>query len=228
MSDLSNKILKVLSEQGISDIDISTELFKVREEIEILLWEKITISPLICYMLKDTIFFNFEHLEYSNDITGRTDLRNYGQQYPVLMFGFNGDSYIEKEFISQLFDEIGKIKSKWNSNIYVANLSSTRDFDWNVGEKDPSTLIVYDKDTESPKKYGAYSNSGNYSNIYGTDGNPMKRNDETVLCAIRKIDMYREYNLLTETLNNLYNTIRNAIENQKGIHINFNGYDYEQ
>lgn len=225
MSDLSNEVLNVLFKNGIKDVDIPTELFKIQNEIETTLWEKINISPIIFYRLKDTIFYNFEYLDSTDKITGKSSLKSYGSNYPAFMFNFNDGSYIERDYIPLLLNEIKDVKSKWNENIYTADLYSKGDFDWEVGEKNPSTLIIYNKDNESPSKYGYQSNS-NYSNILGNDGNLIK--DNVVLCSIYKMDMYREYNLLTETLINLYNIISLAEKNNKGIHLSFNEYNYEK
>jgi hypothetical protein len=60
MSDLSKKILDLLLDEGINKEDISSTLFNIQSEIETKLWEKINVSPLIFFKLKDTIFYNFE------------------------------------------------------------------------------------------------------------------------------------------------------------------------
>lgn len=228
MSNISDEVLKVLLDNGISYIDISNELYKIQNEIESKLWEKITISSIVFYTLKDTIFYNFEYLNYSDMLTGKTNLNSYGKNYPIFMLQFNNQTYIENKFIKELINELDDVKSKWNKNIYAANLYSKNEFDWKIGNENPSRLIIYDKSSESPTKYGYYNNnSGNYSNIYGIDGNLIKKEDETVLCSINKIDMYREYNLLTRSLDNVYYTIKQAEKNGKGILIDFENTDYQ-
>lgn len=229
MSDISNKILKILKEYGISMEDIPTELYKIQQEIDGILWEKLVISPTVFYKLKDTIFFNFEHSEHTDNLTGKTSLKYFGTKYPGFLMG-TGTCYINNEYSKLILEELEDIKSKWNNQIYIAHLHSKVDFDWIIGDDNPSTMIVYNKDNESPSKYGYYNNdlNGNsYGKIYGIDGNVIKRNQNIVLCAIKKIDLYREYSLLTQALDNLHNTIRNAVRYNKGVFLDFENVDYE-
>lgn len=229
MSDIANKILNIFKEHGIAMENIPTELYKIQQEIDELLWERIVISPTVFYKLKDTIFFNFEHLDHHDEVTGKTNLKYFGTKYPVLLMG-TGNCYINNEYVKLILEELNDIKSKWNSQIYSAHLHSKIDFDWIIGDNNPSLMIVYNKDkNESPSKYGYYSNEFNnsYGQIYGADGNIIKKSQNTVLCAIKKIDMYREYNLLTQTLDNLYYVIKSASDNNKGVFLDFENIDYE-
>jgi len=225
MSELSNKILKLFEENEIPQNEISQTLLNIQNEIEFQLWEKITISPIVFYKLKDTVFYNFEYCFYNDNQTGKTDLKTYGKNYPVLMYYFNNSEHITKENVEKLKDELEDIRKKWNQNIFLANLYTKVDFDWKVGEDDPSKLIIYNKVGETPMTYGYYNNT--HSNIYDTNGQFIKYDENIVLCSIEKMDLYREYNLLTQTLDNLYNTIQRAFENGKGLSIDFDGYDYQ-
>ena len=73
-------------------------------------------------------------------------------------------------------------------------------------------------------KYGFYNNS--YSNILDSTGNNMKYDDNIVLCSIQPVDMYREYNILTQTLDSLYNVLNDALQNNKGVYVDLNDYEY--
>lgn len=230
MSDITNKILNVLKEYGIAMENIPTELYKIQQEIDEILWERIVISPTVFYRLKDTIFFNFEHLDHHEEITGKTNLKYFGTKYPVFLMG-TGTCYINNEYIKLILEELNDIKSKWNGQLYSAHLYSKVNFDWIIGDENPSQMIVYNKDkNESPSKYGYYNNefNNNYGQIYGADGNVIKKNQNTILCSIQKMDMYREYNLLTQTLDNLYNVIKLANEKNKGVFLDFENIDYEK
>lgn len=227
MSDISNKILNILRENDISDEEIHDVLFRIQEEIDEMLWEKITISPTVFYKLRDTIFFNFEHLTYVNDVTGKSNLKYFGCKYPVLMLGISSNNYIKKEYIETLLSELNDIKSKWNDQIYVAELYSKHDFNWVIGDKNPTDVIFYNKDNETPATHGYYNNSSSYGNIVDANGLTIKRNQNVILCAINKLDLYREYNVLTQTLDNLYNSINNANINGKGIILDFENFDYK-
>lgn len=225
MSDLSEKILNVLLEEGINNEDISITLSNIQSEIETKLWEKINVSPLIFFKLKDTIFYNFEYCNYNDKPTGKTNLKDFGKNYPVLMFNFNESSYVLKDDVELLLKEIEDIRSKWNQNICIANVYTKTNFSWNVGDENPSQLIIYDEETETPMTHGFYNNT--YSNIYNATGEKIKHEDEIVLCAIKKIGIYNEYNLLTQVLDSLYNSIKEAQINGKGLCIDLDNYDYE-
>lgn len=227
MSDLSNKILNILLKNGIKPEDVSLELYKIGQEINETLWETVTISPTVFYRLKDTIFLNFEHLICNDNVTGRFNLKNYGTKFPAFLLATT-NNYINKEYIEVILKELDDVKKQWNCQIYAANLYSKQDFDWIIGDENPSTLIIYNKDNESPAKYGYYNNSsGKYGQIYGADGNILKKDNNVVLCAINKIDIYREYNLLTQTLESLYNVFNSAKKQNKGVFLDFDNYNYE-
>lgn len=229
MSELSNKVLDLLLENNVDIEDITNILYDIQNDINLKLWEKFTISPYIYLKLKDTIFYNFEYLYYNDNPTGKTDMKYYGKKYPILMYGVSKSSYVLKENLNDLLKEIEDIKSKWNNNIYVANLSSKIDFDWIGGDENPTKMIIYDKEIETPMKYGYYSYMNNlYDKIYDAHGNFIKKNEEIVLCSIQKMDIYREYSILTHTLDNFYNVIKRAININKGILLDFKNYDYEK
>jgi hypothetical protein len=225
MSDLSEKILNILLDEGINKEDISSTLFNIQSEIETKLWEKINVSPLIFFKLKDTIFYNFEYCNYNDKPTGKTTLKDFGRNYPILMFNFNASTYVLKEDVELLLKEIEDIRSKWNQNICIANIYTKSNFSWNVGDENPSSLIIYNEENETPMTHGYYNNS--YSNIFDSSGQKIKHEEEIVLCAIQKIGIYSEYNLLTQLLDNLYNVINEAQKNQKGLCIDLDNYNYE-
>lgn len=227
MSKLSNEILNILLKNDIKPEDINTELYKIQQEINESLWEKINISSTIFYKLKDTIFLNFEHLINTDVVTGRSNMKYYGTKYPVFLLGISSN-YISKDFVESIIIELEDVKSKWNNQIYSANLYSKQDFDWKIGDENPSSLIIYNKDSESPSKYGYYNNSDNgFSKIYNIEGDLFKKNNNIILCAINKIDIYREYNILSQTLDKLYNAFIKAKNSNKGVYLDFDNYNYE-
>ena len=225
MSNLSEEIYNILLNNNISKEDMVLTLENIKNEIDRKLWEKINVSPLIFFKLKDTVFYNFEYCNYNNEPKGKTTLRDFGRNYPIFMLNFNTSTYIDNEYLNDLKNEIEDIKQKWNPNIYTANIYTKSEFEWIVGEENPSTLIIYENKVETPMKYGYYNNS--YSNILDATGNNIKMNDNVVLCSIQQIDMYREYNSLTQMLDNLYNSINIALQYNKGLYIELDNYNYE-
>ena len=219
MTHLSEQILKILIDNNIKREDISQTLDSIKQDIELGLWIKVELSSTIFFKLKDTIFYNFEYCNYNNEKVGKTTIKDYGKNYPTLMFNSFGDNYFYDDTLKKLHKELLDIKNKWNQDIMMAELYSQNEFEWVVNEEESSKLIIYDKETETPMKYGYYNNY--YSNIYGTNGKPIKFDNNIILCSIYKMDLYREFNSLTNVLNELINNISLAIEQHKGIFTHF-------
>lgn len=229
MSELSDKIFNILIDANIKHEDMLDEIHSIHKEITFKLWEKFSISSVIFYMLKDTIFYNFEHLGNHEEKSGKTNMKSYGSKYPVLMYNVGNSSYVLKEHLPQLLIELNDITAKWNSDILIADLTAKNEFDWIGGEENPSSMIVYNKETENPSKYGYFANMDYlYDNfLYDSNGQKLKKEDDIVLCSIKKMDLYREYNSLTNTLNVLTNTVKSAINLNKGLLLDFENYNYE-
>lgn len=225
MSDLSDKIYNLLLKENINKEDMVITLENITDEINRKLWEKISVSPLIFFKLKDTVFYNFEYCYYNNEIKGKTTLKDFGKNYPIFMLNFNTSTYINNEDLNDLKKEIEDIKQKWNPNIYSANIYTKAEFEWNIGDDNPSPLIIYENQSETPMTYGYYNNS--YSSILDSNGNNIKLNDNIILCSIQPMDMYREYNSLTQMLDNLYNSINIALQFNKGLYVELDSYSYE-
>ena len=171
------------------------------------------------------MFYNFEYCYYNNEIKGKTTLKDFGKNYPIFMLNFNTSTYINNEDLNDLKKEIEDIKQKWNPNIYSANIYTKTEFEWNIGDNNPSPLIIYENQSETPMTYGYYNNS--YSSILDSNGNNIKLNDNIILCSIQPMDMYREYNSLTQMLDNLYNSINIALQFNKGLYLELDSYSYE-
>lgn len=229
MENLSDKILNILLENNIPPEDIDQELNKILIDINTKLWKKINISKYLFFNFKDTVFYNFEHLKCNpSQPRGKTNMRYYGEKFPILMYQTGGSVYMKKDLLKDLINELKMVLSEWNENIYIANLSSTSDFLWIGGNENPSDLIIYNEEHENPKKYiNGSSNAFHSTSIVDKDGNKLKQKNEYILCSIKKIDEFKEYNLLTNVLNTIYYAAISANENNKGLLFDFEDYDYK-
>lgn len=226
MTELSNEILNVLNKYNIKPEEISIQLQIINEELINDLWQKIYISEDILYNFKDTVFYNFEHIALGGPAVGKTNLKYLGINYPKLMYCFNDTPYILKEDIDSLLQELKDIKSKWNTDIFIANLYSKSNLGWNGGDN-PSEVIIFEKNKDSLAQYG-YKYNSTYSSLYDSTGNKLKLDNDIILCSIRKINEYNTYNIFTNLLNNLYNTCLKAQKSNKGIYIDINNYNYNE
>ena len=228
MEDLTSKILNLLKEEGVKITEIRPKLSFIIDDIEKRLWEKISISLPLLYNLKDTVWYNLEHLPNGGKEKGLDDLRFMGTKYPTLMFSANDDVYIKYEKLESLLAELEDILSKWSNDWTFVQLMTKSMDGWNAGLKDPSPVIIYDPNKgERLSKYGYYSNQAPFA-IFDKKGDYIyleKR--ETVLCAIEtKLGIYGREPMMRALLEKLINTCKKAIKSGKGIMLNVNYYDY--
>lgn len=224
MSNITNKVLNLLTEEGISPINMRDSLLEVMRNIEFELWESIRISTPLLYNLKDTIWYNMEHLVSGGSQKGKCDLRYLGSKFPTLMFNTN-DYYIVKENVQPLLLELESIRQQWSSNLSFVQLYTKSNEGFNGGKEDPSPVIIYDPNIESPTKYG-YTSTPSY--IYDDNGDEIPFR-EIVLCSIEmKLGTYDREPLMKQLLDLLIETCKKAIANNKGIAINSEEFLFNQ
>lgn len=212
INTLTNEIYKLLKQNNVKNEDMEQTLININKNLQTLLWEKINIKANVLNMLKDTIFYNFEYLYFNDKKTGKTSLQYYSKKYPYLM-NLN-KKYINKKYIYHLKKELNNILKVWNNKIYFANLYSDNNFNWIYG-KNASSLIIYEKQKETPSKYGYCKSThliDKYNDILSSN---------IVLCSIYRINEYEQYNTLNSLLNLLFNICTKCINNDKGININY-------
>lgn len=227
MDTLTSKILKLLRDENIPDRDIRDHITRIAEEIDNQLWEKITISPTLLYNLMDTIWYNLEHVTGGGNTKGLDNLRLLGSKYPTFMFTANNDIYVDSDKVELLLLELEDISKKWSNDWTFVQLFTKSQEGWNAGKDNPSPVIIYDPNKgESPVKLG-YKNSLN-SGVLDSFGNYINTSQhETVLCAIEtKLGSYGREPLMRGLLERLIEICRRAIENKKGVMLDFETYDY--
>ncbi|AEO93932.1 gp689 [Bacillus phage G] len=228
MKDLTDKILQILKEEGIEDRDIRSQLSQVVDNIESRLWMKIPLSLPLLYNLKDTVWYNLEHLPSGGKEKGIDDLRLIGSKYPTFMFYGNDDFYITNDVLKDLLKELEDILKQWSNEWVFVQLFTKSTNGWNGGENNPSPVVIYDPNKgESPSKYG-YQPSKSQFKIFSTNGDiivPEKQ--EMVLCSLEtKLGIYGREPMMKAQLERLIYTCKKCIEGNKGMLIDTENYNY--
>ncbi|MNX88640.1 hypothetical protein D3C86_1206160 [compost metagenome] len=197
------------------------------DDIEHILWEKITVSfPLLCNLM-DTVWYNLEHVVGGGNTKGLDDLRFLGSKYPTLMYTANNDMYVDPEKIQYLLKELEDISNKWSNEWTFVQLFTKSQEGWNGGSDNPSPVVIYDPNAgESPSRLG-YKHNGN-SGLLDLNGNQLASSQhETVLCSIEtKLGTYDREPLIKALLGKLIETCKKAIKSNKGIAFDYESYNY--
>lgn len=227
MEDLTNKILKLLREENVQDRDIRSKMSIITDDIEHILWEKITISfPLLCNLM-DTVWYNLEHVVGGGKTKGLDNLRLLGSKYPTLMYTANNDMYVDTDKIQPLLIELEDISNKWSNDWTLVQLFTKSQEGWNGGNDNPSPVVIYDPSAgESPSRLGYKSNTT--FGLLDSKGNELAPSQhETVLCSIEtKLGTYDKEPLMRSLLSKLIETCKKAIKNNKGIAFDYETYNY--
>lgn len=226
MNQITEKIINLLQENGIEKNHYLDTLSKCYHDIQMTLWERISISPSNFYNLKDIIWYNLEHLPNGGETKGLSDLRFLGTKYPALIYCCNDTDIVSNQNVVSLLEEIESIINQWNKDWALVSLYTKSELGWNGGDN-PSKVVIYDARTESPSKYGYNTN---YGNIVGADGKIIKKLDiDTVLCAVDgfKIGEYVNGQILYNVLIKMREVCKKAIKNGKDIKFDFERIDGE-
>ena len=213
MNDISKKIYNFLIENGIENKDIINILKQSTYDIENNLFENIQLSVNMFLSLKDIIWFNLEHIISGGETDGLSSLKYWGSKFPYFMNSCLGNNIIN-EHIQELLDEINNIISQWNKDLMIVSLNSSIQKDYIFGGDNASKIFIYD---------GYQKNSP----LYAQQKYDIKRiNDKTkndaILCQKQiKIGEYSQYNILFNILMQLRNGCNRALQNERGIRINF-------
>lgn len=218
MTNITKQIYDLLTKNNILKDDMLQVLYNTSQELELELWEKVTINPMMLDGLKDIVWYNLEHLPQGGESKGLSNLRFLNTVYPYFIFTANESPLIGLTYIKELYNEINDIISKWNANWRLAALYTKSSMGWQGGDE-PSKLIIYDKD-ESPAKYG-YNQT--YGSILGSNGKSIKKiNEDIVLCSLdTEIGSYVNGTILYNTLVKLKESCRRAIQGEKDLMIEF-------
>lgn len=229
MDDLTKKVLELLKEEGVEPKDIRFRLSRILEESDSHLWIKLSLSLPLLYNLKDTVWYNLEHLPNNGKEKGLDNLRLMGSKYPIFMFSANSDFYISNEILKDLLFELEDIRKNWSNEWKFVQLFTKSSNGWNGGENNPSPVIIYDPTIgEKPSKYGYTQNNKSQFKIFNIDGDYMiPESQETVLCSMEtKLGTYGREPMMRSQLERLIEACKKGIQNNKGIMLDVEKYDY--
>ena len=208
MNDISKKIYNFLIEQGIENSEVLNTLKQSTYDIENNLFENIQLSINMFLSLKDIIWFNLEHMTSGGESEGLSSLTHWGSRFPYFMNSFLGNNIIDKN-IQELLDELNVIISQWNKELYIVSLYSNSQEDFIFGGEKASNIFIY----------------SSYQSNLPLYNQPIKREKfkkDIISCQKQiKIGEYAQYNIMFNILLQMKNSCLKALQNERGIRVNF-------
>lgn len=230
MDEIAFKLLEIFKEKDIDKKNIPYIMSELSEKINFILWERVTLLPQTFYNLKDTIWYNLEHIVLGGEQKGMSDLRFMGKKYPNLISLCSDDLYLHEENVQPLLDELMTISKQWSNQWTFVQLITKSDDMWSSNEENPTPIVIYEPNVESPSKYGYKTNTsnGNSNLILNTRGESIqsKKLDVVHCCLETKLGTYGQEPLMRGLLDSLITTCNKAIKNKKGIYFDFENYNY--
>ncbi len=214
MNHLSEEIYRLMESYGINKEDMLEELSTVYSNIEEKNWITLNLNIDSLYSLKDTVWYNLEHLTNNGEEVGVSSLKYLGCNFPNLLKFCSKNNFLNKEDIISLLEELKIISNCWSNNWIIAKLYSKYEIDYNSDSK----LIIH-RLKENPSKYGYCSSYG----IVSGSGKEIKRLDEsTMLCCIEnRIGEFSYSKIVNNSLVSLINCCEECISRDKLLKIDF-------
>jgi hypothetical protein len=227
MDELVNKIIDLFKEKNIDKKQMPQYMVEIYDKINYMLWEKVNLAPILFYNLKDTVWYNLEHIPMGGEERGMSDLRFLGKKYPTFISACMEDLYVDEDNVPKLLEELLDISRKWSSDWVFVQLIAKSDEIWSSDEKNPTPIVIYEAGKEGPTKYG-YKTGKNKSVILNSSGDNIHTSQlETVHCCIEsKLGTYGKEPLIRGLLNNLIVSCQKATKSKKGLYFDFENYDY--
>lgn len=223
MTELTEKVLDLLRENGFEKDKALEALTSIYSEVEYSIWENVRLSPGVFYGVKDIVWYNLEHLPNGGEEKGASNLRLLGTVLPNFIYSFNDADYINKTEVPAFLREVDFILSKWDKSWRLANLYTNLPIGWQGGTN-PSKIIIHER-TESPKKYMPGEQTSRTSRILGPTGdrlNIQKNNEYQVFCSLDdEIGEYGQGPIFYGVLMQLREAARKAIEYDKDLRLIF-------
>lgn len=212
--DISREIINLLLNNGVEYKEIKKVLEQSLNEIDHLLWHKISVSTVINNYLKDIAWYNLEHIPNEGEIKGKSNLRFMGSKYPILASINIVDNYVNYEDAIKLLNELEDIQSHWDNNWIFVSLYTKIDKEWKYGNDNPDDILIHHENEN------IFLNAD--SKMMNINGKNVSKNSVNIMCTVSdKIGEYGRGPLIKQLLNQLINSLKLAIENKKGIEIMF-------
>lgn len=201
--DINEMIINILEDHGYTGLDLLNQVVQIYNIYQDKHIKQFILTNFSYFtILKDTIWYNFEH---SGNKLGIVTLKDFGTKFPNVTHLFDGVNIIPYIYLPELAKEIEKIIDLWNkSEIILANIYTDSDVKITAGEKAPSKVIIYNYN-ENPRKY--LKNSAF-----------MIDEDQLIFCRLLgKINKETDGKVLYGILIDLQDSVNNAILYHKDL-----------
>ena len=205
-------IINVLEDHGYKGIDLLNQLVQIYNIYQAKHIKQFIIKNYNYFViLKDSIWFNFEH---KGEKIGLSSLRDFGTIFPNLTHLFDGINIVPNIYLSALLKEIQQVLQLWNDkDIILANIYTDNDIEVKGGIDNSTKIIIYNHN-ENPYKY--------LKNLdKKIDNYPIFIAEEQyVFCKLLgKINKDDEGKILYNMLIDLQDSVNSAIQYHKDLNL---------
>ena len=215
------QVISILENNGLKNQSLIIALNNIVDNYINLKYEKIQIEQPMFYTLQDFIWYNFEHIPQGGEELGKTTLKFLGTKYPYIIYQLINQQLVDNEHLESIQEELKEILNKWKNDLSLVEIYSTDNDIPIVGGDNPTEIIIH-KSTEHPSKYANNIVSKTLP-LVDTNGNQIVRPGKHYLyCKVYgQINTFEQTNILKGTLERLLHVVNLAIQNKKGLWIQF-------
>lgn len=215
------QVISILENNGLKNQSLIVALNNIVDNYINLKYETIQIEQPMFYTLQDFIWYNFEHIPQGGEELGKTTLKFLGTKYPHIIYQLVNQQLVDNEHLESIQKELKEILNKWKNDLSLVEIYSTDNDIPIVGGDNPTEIIIH-KSTEHPSKYANNIVSKTLP-LVDTNGNQIVRPGKHYLyCKVYgQINTFEQTNILKGTLERLLHVVNLAIQNKKGLWIQF-------
>ncbi len=215
------QVISILENNGLKNQSLIVALNNIVDNYINLKYETIQIEQPMFYTLQDFIWYNFEHIPQGGEELGKTTLKFLGTKYPYIIYQLINQQLVDNEHLESIQEELKEILNKWKNDLSLVEIYSTDNDIPIVGGDNPTEIIIH-KSTEHPSKYANNIVSKTLP-LVDTNGNQIVRPGKHYLyCKVYgQINTFEQTNILKGTLERLLHVVNLAIQNKKGLWIQF-------
>jgi len=215
------QVISILENNGLKNQSLIVALNNIVDNYINLKYEKIQIEQPMFYTLQDFIWYNFEHIPQGGEELGKTTLKFLGTKYPYIIYQLVNQQLVDNEHLEPIQKELKEILEKWENDLSLVEIYSTDNDIPIVGGDNPTEIIIH-KSTERPSKYANNIVSKTLP-LVDANGNQIVRPGKHYLyCKVYgQINTFEQTNILKGTLERLLQVVNLAIQNKKGLWIQF-------
>ena len=215
------QVISILENNGLKNQSLIVALNNIVDNYINLKYETIQIEQPMFYTLQDFIWYNFEHIPQGGEELGKTTLKFLGTKYPYIIYQLVNQQLVDNEHLKSIQKELKEILNEWRNDLSLVEIYSTDNDIPIVGGDNPTEIIIH-KSTEHPSKYANNIVSKTLP-LVDTNGNQIVRPGKHYLyCKVYgQINTFEQTNILKGTLERLLHVVNLAIQNKKGLWIQF-------